>query len=298
MRELSLDQVRTLIAILDLGTFSAAAQALHLSQPTISLHIAELEQRFNTPLLVRTRKPVTATAAGALLAERGRKLLKEADEISEAIRRQTLGIRGRVRMGASSGILVHNLPAVMEILEQRYNGIDIDVQILGSADTLTGLTQGSLDLGIVAMPQPQHKDIVIQHWRTDPMMAFIPPRWECPDLITPAWLADKPLIFNEPSTHMYHLTMAWFAAAGFAPRARIELNYTEAMKSLVASSYGAAILPAEHPDQHGVKTMQIRPLDPPLPRYTGIAHRPLPQLDGASRNVLEVLQQFRQIPQD
>jgi DNA-binding transcriptional LysR family regulator len=92
--------------------------------------------------------------------------------------------------------------------------------------------------------------------------------------------------------------MAWFAAAGFAPRARIELNYTEAMKSLVASSYGAAILPAEHPDQHGVKTMQIRPLDPPLPRYTGIAHRPLPQLDGASRNVLEVLQQFRQLTQD
>ena len=53
MRELSLDQLRTLVAIIELGSFSAAARALHLAQPTVSLHSSELEARLATPLIVR-----------------------------------------------------------------------------------------------------------------------------------------------------------------------------------------------------------------------------------------------------
>ncbi len=99
MRELSLDQLKTLICIIDLGTFSAAAQALHLSQPTVSLHINELESRFQTPLLVRGGKRVLATPAGACLADSGRRLLRDADEAVAAVERQVAGITGRVRLG-------------------------------------------------------------------------------------------------------------------------------------------------------------------------------------------------------
>jgi len=295
MRELSLDQLKTLIAIIDLGTFSAAAQALHLSQPTISLHIAELEERFHAPLLVRGRKRVEATAAGATLAERGRKLLRDTDDAIAAVERQVTGVVGRVRLGASSGVLVHQLPQVMETLEKKFQKIDVEVSILGSSDTLAGLAQGTLDIGIVAMPQTPGKDIVIRHWRTDPMVAFLPARWKAPKHVTPAWLADKPLIFNEPSTHMYQLTMAWFAAAGLSPRARIELNYTEAMKSLVAAAYGAAVLPLDPPDLALPRPqIQVVPLRPALPRQIGIAHRPISTLDGATRNFLQVLEMFKQ----
>ena len=56
---------------------------------------------------------------------------------------------------------------------------------------------------------------------------------------SPAWLAERPLVVNDGSTQMHRLTAAWFAQAGHHPRARIELNYTEAMKSLVAAGYGA-----------------------------------------------------------
>lgn len=295
MRELSLDQLKTLIAIIDLGTFSAAAQALHLAQPTISLHIAELEQRFQSPLLVRGGRRVEATAAGATLAERGRKLLRDSDEAIAAVERQVAGVVGRVRLGASSGILVHQLPQVMDALEKKFQKIDVEMSILGSAETMLGLAQGTLDIGIVAMPQTPIKDIVIKHWRTDPMMAFLPARWKAPKTITPAWLADKALIFNEPHTHMHKLTMAWFAADGFSPRGKIELNYVEAMKSLVAASYGAAVLPLDYPEMANPHThIQILPLRPALPRHLGIAHRALPSLDGATRNFLLVLELFKQ----
>lgn len=295
MRELSLDQLKTLIAIIDLGTFSAAAKALHLSQPTISLHISELEQRIGAPLLIRGSRRVIPTAAGSTLADRGRCLLRDADLALEAVQQQITGETGRVRLGTSTGIVVHLLPQVLDTLEKNYPHIEVEVSILGSTETMARLSQGTLDIGLVATPQAPVKDIFISHWRSDPMMAFVPARWKAPKRITPAWLAEKPLIFNDATTHMYHLTMDWFAAAGYSPRGRIELNYNEAMKSLVAAGYGAALLPMEHPEKSNLHPqIQILPVMPKLMRHIGIAHRHVSMIDGATRNLLHTLGLYKQ----
>src|SRR5256885_3720785 len=81
MRRLNLDQLQTLVAVADLGTLAAAAQALHLSPPAVSLHIQELEARLDTPLLVRGKRQAQLTPAGALLAEGGRRLLADSESL-------------------------------------------------------------------------------------------------------------------------------------------------------------------------------------------------------------------------
>ncbi|MDP9881781.1 DNA-binding transcriptional LysR family regulator [Variovorax boronicumulans] len=296
MRQLNLDQLRTLIAIADLGTFSAAAQALHLAQPTVSLHISELESRLGAQLVVRGNRRVTPTAAGAALVERGRKLLRDTDEAVEAVKRQAEGRTGRVRLGTSTGVVVDLLPQVLEALGVGHAGIDVEVSILGSAEAMARLAAGTLDIGLVAMPQPPQRDLVVTPWRTQPMMAFVPPRWKAPKRATPAWLATQPLIFNDATTHMYRLSMEWFASAGFAPRARIELNYDAAIRSLVAAGYGAALLPLQQTTDAALnERMQIVPVTPKLTRRLGIAHRPHATLDGATQSVLKVLTAFRQL---
>lgn len=294
MRELNLDQLRTLVSIADLGTFSAAARALHLAQPTVSLHISELEARLGARLIVRGARKVAPTSAGAVLVERARQLLRDADDAVEAVKRHVQGSTGRVRLGTTTSILVHLLPQVLEAMAADHPGIDVEVSILGSDDALARIGQGTLDLGLVATPPALH-DLVVTPWRRDPMVAYLPASWATPRRATPQWLATRPLIFSDASTHMYRQTMAWFAAAGFAPRARIELNYTEAMKSLVAAGYGAAILPLESPQagrtDNGLQTV---PLKPALVRHTAVVHRPLPLLDGAAHKLLKTLAQFRQ----
>ncbi|WP_428419766.1 LysR family transcriptional regulator [Methylibium sp.] len=295
MRSLNLDQLRTLVAIADLGNFSAAARALHLAQPTVSLHISELESRLGAQLVVRGSRQVAPTAAGAALIERARHLLRDADEAIDTVKRHAKGHAGRVRLGTSTGVIVHLLPQVLKALEQAHAGIDVEVSILGSNDTMARLAAGTLDIGLVALPQSPVRDLVVTHWRNDPMRAFVPPRWKAPKVATPKWLAAQPLIFNDATTRMYRLTMEWFAAAGQAPRARIELNYTEAMKSLVAAGYGAAILPLEDSSvPAGHDQLQVIPLRPALTRSLGVAHRALSSLDGATRIVLGALGQFRQ----
>lgn len=295
MRQLNLDQLRTLVSIADLGTFSAAARALHLAQPTVSLHVSELESRLGAPLVVRGSRCVTPTAAGAALVERARRLLRDADDAVDAVRRQAEGRTGRVRLGTSTGVVVDLLPQVLEALEQHHAGIDVEVSILGSYEAMARLAAGTLDIGLVAMPQPPVRELAVTPWRTQQMMAFVPQRWKAPKRATPQWLAQQPLIFNDATTHMYRLTMEWFAAAGQSPRARIELNYDAAIRSLVAAGYGAALLPLQQTTDAPLNgRMQILPMSPRLVRRLGIAHRPRPTLDGATQSVLEILARFRQ----
>lgn len=294
MRSLNLDQVRTLVAIADLGTFAAAAQALHLAPPTVSLHISELESRLAAPLLLRGKRGVSLTTAGAALVQRGRRLLRDADDAIDLVQRHAQGQAGKVRLGATTGVVVHRLPQALRRLGQQYPDISVDVSILGSRDTLQRLSSGQLEIGIVALPQLGTPALPVTPWRSDPMMAYLPLDWQPPQDVTPAWLADRPLIFNDSGTRMYRQTMEWFGRAGFSPSARIELNYTEAMKSLVSAGYGAAILPVEHPLEEARRMaaqqgLQLRSLDPPMQRPLGLVHLQAALLPAAAQQVLEAL---------
>ncbi len=292
MREISLDRLRTLVAIADLGSFADAARALHLAPPTVSLHVSDLENRVGAPLLTRKRGQVRATAIGETLLERARRLLAEADQALEDVQRQVQGLAGRVRLGASTGAIAHLLPQALEALGRDHPGIDVQVAVLTSQETLLRLADGSLDVGLVALPQPPLDGLVLRPWRRDPVMAFLPAAWKAPARLTPAWLAERPLILNDASTRLSRLTGEWFAAAGLNPRARIQLNYNDAIKSLVAAGYGATLLPHEATAPQPDPRVIMRPVRPALWRPLGIAHR-AGQVEAATQHVLDVLWELR-----
>jgi DNA-binding transcriptional LysR family regulator len=153
MRNLNLDQLQTLVAIADLGTFAAAAQALHLAPPTVSLHIKELESRMQAPLLVRGRRQAELTAAGQVLVEEGRKLLAASDDLIDLVQRRASGRAGVVRVGVSAGVSTRLLPLMLEALGRRSPGVEVRLEAVGSADAMQRLKAGTLDVAIVASLQ-------------------------------------------------------------------------------------------------------------------------------------------------
>lgn len=290
MREFNLDRLRTLVAVADRGSFAAAAQALHLAPPTVTLHVAELESRLGARLLVRGRRQVSTTAVGQTLVDRARALLAQADDTLDQVRRQVAGQGGRVRIGASTGALAHLLPQALRVLQREHPGLDVQVAVLTSAESLSRLAAGTLDLALLALPQPVQRGVQVRPWRRDPVRAFVPAAWAAPRVLTPAWLAARPLILNDAGTRLARQTAEWFARAGLHPAARIELNFNDAIKSLVAAGYGAALLPHEAgaplPDPTQVSVHALRPA---LWRTLGLAHRTGGD-DGPVRAVLDVLQ--------
>jgi DNA-binding transcriptional LysR family regulator len=214
--------------------------------------------------------------------------LADAEQALEDVQRQVLGLAGRVRVGASTGVIAQLIPYALEVLEQDHPDIDVQVAVLTSQQTLQKLADGSLDIGLVALPQPPVKGLQLKAWRRDPVMAFLPARWDCPELISPTWLAAQPLILNDNSTRLSRLTAEWFASDGPQPVARIQLNYNDAIKSLVAAGYGATLLPHETSTPLPDSRIAMRPLNPPLWRELGIAHRS-GEIERTTRHVLEVL---------
>jgi len=293
MRDLKLDQLRTLVTIAELGSFAAAARALHLAAPTVSLHVAELESRLGAPLLLRQRQRVVATGIGEGLVERARRLLVDVDAALDAVAHQVEGRAGRVRLGASTGALAWLLPQALEAMGRDHPGIDVQVAVLTSQEALSRLQGGTLDIGLVALPQAAVPGLQIVPWRRDPVMAFVPRTWTLPRAITPVWLAARPLILNDATTRLHRMTMDWFAAAGEQPQARIELNYNDAIKSLVAAGYGAAPLPREEGAAAVDTRIAIAPLTPRLWRPLGVAHRS-GKPEPATRHMLDALAAIRQ----
>ncbi|HKX39727.1 MAG TPA: LysR family transcriptional regulator [Burkholderiaceae bacterium] len=293
MRQLNLDQLRTLVTIAELGSFSAAARTLHLAAPTVSLHVAELESRLGTPLLLRQRQRVVPTGIGLGLIERGRRLLADVDLALEEVARQVEGRTGRVRLGASTGALAWLLPQALETMGRDHPGIDVQVVVLTSQEAVSRVQAGSLDIGLVALPQAAVNGVQIVPWRRDPVMAYLPRAWSVPRSVTPAWLSARPLILNDASTRLHRVTMDWFAAAGEHPQGRIELNFNDAIKSLVAAGYGAALLPQEGGATAADSSMVVAPLSPRLWRPLGLAFR-AGRREPATRYMLEALAAIRQ----
>ena len=116
MRNLNLDQLRTLIEVVDLGSFTEAAKRLHLTQPAISQQIRELENRCGLQLVERIGKRAFATPAGSELILHGRRIMAEAEHALAAVRHHRVGTAGRVRIGAGPTALAFLLPPVLQKL--------------------------------------------------------------------------------------------------------------------------------------------------------------------------------------
>ena len=293
MRNLNLDQLQTLIAIADLGTFAAAAQALHLAPPTVSLHIKELEARMNATLLLRGRRQAELTSAGQVLVQKGRKLLEAGDDLIDQVQRHASGRAGLVKVGVSAGVNIRLFPLMLDALSRHSPGIDIKLEAVGSADSMQRLKAGTLDIALVASPQAETAEIMLTPWRNDPMVALLPSAWEVPERVSPEWLASRPWACFASATQMHGLIAGWFGQAGLSPRPFIALTYTEALKSLAAAGQAAALLPLEAmEEQQQQSSVQIRHLSPTLMRPMAIAHRQLPTLNPAVASVLAVLAKF------
>ena len=232
------------------------------------------------------------SAIGEVLVERARRLLADTEQALDDVQRQVQGLAGRVRLGASTGAIAHLLPQALDVLRQDHPAIDIQVAVLTSHETLTRLAEGTLDVGLVALPQPPVAGLVIKPWRRDPVMAFVPAHWRCPARVTPEWLAAQPLILNDATTRLSRLTAEWFATGGHHPAPRIQLNYNDAIKSLVAAGYGAALLPHEATTPSPDRRVVMRPLRPALWRRLGIAQR-AGYIERSTQHVLDVLWNLR-----
>lgn len=269
MRGLNLDQLRTLLAVVESKSFSAAARQLHLSQPAVSVQIRELERRFGVKLIERLGKQAHATAPGRDLVDAAARIFRECDSADAMMRRYRDGWIGRVRIGTTITAQMYLLPPVLRKLSHDHPGVDLHVRNLPTSESVQAILQNQIDLAIVTLPVDRGQ-LTITPLRSEQMVAIHPAgARNVPERVTPEYVLRQPLLLEHTGAGVHDLVMRWLSGHGAEPRVRMHLGTIEAVKSAVASNLGMSIVPEMAWSRHENDTV-VRPLHPPLVRTLGL----------------------------
>ncbi|MCG8597743.1 MAG: LysR family transcriptional regulator [Kiloniellales bacterium] len=294
MRDLRLDQLRTFTEVIAHGSFSAAAEKLRLTQPAVSLQVRQLEKRLGVRLIERVGKRATPTPAGAELLDHARRIDASVAAALEGMARHAGGTFGRVRIGTGATACIYLLPPVLRDLRRRFPNLEITVKTGNTAEVLKELEENALDLGLVTLPAPG-RSFAVTPLLEDPFVAVAPAESApLPKVLTPARLAERPLVLYEAGGNTRRVVDAWFARAGIAPTPVMDLGNVEAIKELVGAGLGCAVLPGLAVRDAG-KRMPIvsRPLSPKLHRRLALVLRRDKILTEGLREAVKVLRGLR-----
>ncbi|KAK45355.1 LysR family transcriptional regulator [Caballeronia jiangsuensis] len=145
---LSLYSLQVFVSVVDAGTIAEAAQREHIATSALSKRIAELEQALGTPLLVRKARGVEPTAAGTVLAQGARLLLRNADDLADAIGHFASGLSGRVRVAANLSSITQFLPGDLSAFSTAHPFVRVDLEEFVSTEVVRKVSTNAADIGI------------------------------------------------------------------------------------------------------------------------------------------------------
>ncbi|WP_066419308.1 LysR family transcriptional regulator [Bordetella ansorpii] len=294
MRGLNLDHLRIFLDVIELGSFSAAAERHRLTQPAVSQQVRQLERRYGLRLAERVGRRVAPTHAGHELVEHIRRIDAAVAEADQAMQSHAAGVGGRVRLGTGGTACTYLLPGMLAALRRRFPDLDVVASTGNTADVLRGIEGNALDIGLVTLPAPGRMFQVTPVLDDEFVAIFPAGEAALPARVTPASLAQRPLVLFEPGARTRRLVDDWFEAAGLAARPVMELGSTEAMKEIVAAGLGCAILPRLAVQGSGVRdTLAVRPLRPRLQRQLAVVMRRDKPVSRGLRQVADMLLALR-----
>lgn len=147
---MELRQLRYLCAVVDEGSFTAAAAACSIAQPSLSQQILNLEEEFGQPLLIRHPRRVELTEAGRAAVQRARLILAESDSLRADMEKRSLLVEGSVHVGVIPTVAPYLLPQPIRRFHHRYPGVKIHVREGRTSRVLQELVSGRIDFAIVS----------------------------------------------------------------------------------------------------------------------------------------------------
>jgi LysR family hydrogen peroxide-inducible transcriptional activator len=148
----TLKQLQYLVTLQDHGHFGRAAEACFVTQSTLSASLRELESLVGVTLVERTRRVVRFTPLGTRIAEKARRVLREAEELADMARAAGQPLTGELRMGVIPTIAPFLLPAMLPRLRSQWPSLKLYLREETSQSACEALQRGQLDCVLLALP--------------------------------------------------------------------------------------------------------------------------------------------------
>jgi DNA-binding transcriptional LysR family regulator len=238
-------QLRAFLAIAELGTFTAAAHRVHVTQAAISMQIRQLENELGSKLFVRAPRRVMLTEAGEHLLQRARQILRDHDAALDEIAELAGAERGRLRVGSASAMVTTDvLPLLLKEMRKQHAHAEVTVASGTSEALVQQILSGELDLAFVSLPV-EARGINTERLSQDQLVAIASPlhRLAKQRTVSAYTLAGEKLILGERGGNTRRLIDQFFAQAGVTLRVAMELSRQAAIRRMVEEDMGVGIVP-------------------------------------------------------
>ncbi|MFY1831025.1 LysR substrate-binding domain-containing protein [Myxococcus fulvus] len=290
----TLRQLQYAIAVADSLSFRKAAALCHVSQPSLSAQLAQLEEALGVRLFERDKKRVLPTAAGQRLVERARRLLLEAEDLQEEARRVGNPLDGTLRIGIIPTVSPYLLPSLTPALRRRFPRLTV-AWVEDKTEVLTReLEAGTLDAALLALEADigdLERDIIAR----DAFLLVTPkghPLGAKDTPVTPSELRDaKVLLLDEG--HCLRAQALSFCSRARAQEQEFRATSLSTLAQMVAGGAGVTLLPAlALPTESRRADLDIRPIAAPTPHRTlALVWRRSTPLASALRQLSAVLRE-------
>jgi DNA-binding transcriptional LysR family regulator len=261
---LDVRRLRVLQEVVTRGSFSAAAESLHLSQSAVSQQIAVLERETGIPLLERTSAGPKLTAAGEALMEHGDAVLCRLEEAERELA-QIAGLEGgRLRLAsfptASAALMTRALP----LFRQRFPKVELEFSEDEPEDSFPGLKRGDFDLAVVfdypEFPLDFSRDVDAELILSEPMQIALPAGHPlaAAKSVRIEDLADEDWLCGALPSSCRDQVFGLCREAGFEPRISFRSDDYEVLKGFVAGALGVTLLPELAGGHAGVELRAVR----------------------------------------
>ena len=278
-----------MLAVVDRGSFTKAAAAVHVSQPSLSDGIRRLESELGVRLFHRLGRTVVLTDAGRAFVGPARQLLRDRDALLESVA-DVRGLEaGTIDVVALSTLAADPLGRMVGRFRELHPGVAVRIAApddLAAVDAM--VLDGRCELGLTELP-PRREELVSVTLERQEIVAVCPPSTllPAPGRLPIGLLDEMPLVMTPRGLSTRDLLDRALASAGVEPVIAVETSQREAIAPLVLGGAGTSFLPAGQAKTLGAQGAVVARLVPTLTRTIGLVHRPAP-LSPAARAFVEM----------
>jgi len=278
---MDLRQLRFMLEVARAGSFTRAAQRLHIAQPALSIAIRKLEEELEVQLFNRRDRTITLTAEGTALARHAQLMEQQMTAARQELDDLRGLLRGEVRMGLSPMLSSHFFPQILASFKRRYPALQLSINGDSARNIQRKIASGSLDMGVIAGAVPEGLDahLLVR----DEVVACVHRSHRLADRKTAPLreLLAEPLIHFSEGYHLRELIDERAAQEGLTPTVVAESNLFSLARSLVREELGLAFFPKMVVARES--EMAVIPCDQPLLLDLSIVWRKHATLSRANR---------------